>query len=422
MRITMLDLWCVVPYYTANLCNALAENGVDVRLASISYQYDPRAFSRLGVKNDPGLLDLVSKCGFKNARLRQALKLLECMVNVLAWTLRVVISRPDIIHVQFIPLVKKRLWFEFWFLQFAKFMGARLVYTVHNVLPMDTGVRYFQTFRRIYRRMDILICHTPDTRSMLMEQFGIPSKSIRVIPHGPITHQDSGCSNLQARSRLGLKGDELLVLWLGWIKPYKGVPVLLEAWRQVSEADPRARLIVAGSGEETLIREIRQKVTSLGIAGSVRLDLRFIPAGEVAAYYQAADVMVYPYTEITTSGALMTALSYGKAMIVSDLPAFREVVVDGESALLVPPQKSARLAEAILSLIRDPERIDRLSAAARSAARSRETSWEFIARNTRALYESILENSALEHALAPSHSRKRHNSIEELEEPNGSRR
>ena len=70
----------------------------------------------------------------------------------------------------------------------------------------------------------------------------------------------------------------------------------------------------------------------------VKLHFRFISTEELVALYRAADVVVYPYRAITTSGALATGLALGKAIVASDLPVFRELLTDRESALLVDPQ------------------------------------------------------------------------------------
>src|SRR6202022_3414901 len=88
-------------------------------------------------------------------------------------------------------------------------------------------------------------------------------------------------------------------------------------------------LIIAGTGEETILREVQEQVRALGVNESVRLDLRFLRVEEVSLYYQAADIVVYPYKEITTSGALMTGGNYKKAIVATDLPSFREVLGGG---------------------------------------------------------------------------------------------
>jgi glycosyltransferase involved in cell wall biosynthesis len=82
----------------------------------------------------------------------------------------------------------------------------------------------------------------------------------------------------------------------------------------------------------------------------VKLHFRFISSEELVALYRAADVVVYPYRAITTSGALATGLALGKAIVATDLPVFRELLTDRENALLVPPQDPTALAGALIEL------------------------------------------------------------------------
>ena len=75
----------------------------------------------------------------------------------------------------------------------------------------------------------------------------------------------------------------------------------------------------------------------------VNLHVRFISTEELVALYRAADIVVYPYRAITTSGALATGLALGKTIVASNLPVFRELLTDRENALLFDPQNIRRL-------------------------------------------------------------------------------
>jgi glycosyltransferase involved in cell wall biosynthesis len=385
-----MDLWCIVPYYTGYLCRSLREQSVDVTLGSITYQYDRAHFSRQGIRNDPGLLDVVSRFRIGNSLVRRSLKFLETCINMAWLAIRFLAHRPDILHVQYLQLVEEGIPFELWLIAFAKRLGIKLVYTVHNELPPDTGERYRRIFRRIYAMMDALICHTEAARDKLITWYGVAPERIRIIPHGPLFHDNSLPDPASSRKQLGIDAADCVVLWQGWIKPYKGVPFLLDSWAGVEKQNPSARLIIAGSGDEKSKREIQQKVSSLGMERSVRLELRFLDVSELPLYYSAADILVYPYREITTSGALMTGLHHGKAIVATDLPAFREVLEDGCSALLVPYGETEALATALLALMNDSDLKARLGRKALGLAGKLPNSWPKIAGQTRACYESLL--------------------------------
>ena len=129
-----MDLWATVPYYTAYLSKALLAKNVNVTVGSISYYLDPECFSSRGIKLDPGLIDVVGK--FRLPRLpRRVLKLLESLLNLAALSVRFVISPPDIVHVQFLPMLTQRLPFDLWFVRLCQRRGSKIVLTVHDLLP-----------------------------------------------------------------------------------------------------------------------------------------------------------------------------------------------------------------------------------------------------------------------------------------------
>lgn len=388
-KVFVFDLSCYVPYYNVHFCKGLRDTGVDFTLGSISYHLDPGCFRRLGLKNDPGLFDIVSRFSIRTLRLRQALKVVEFCVNSLALAVRFTFRRPDILHVEFLPLVEHGLPFEIWLLAYVKMLGIRIVHTVHNVLPQGTGDLRKKPYERVYRKADALICQNEPARARLVNEFGIDPGRIWVIPHGPMFYDQQRPTVEDARKRIGLSAGQNAVLWQGIVRPYKGVDFLLEAWSRLPTDMKNSLLIIAGSGPQRELRRIEEKVRSLGIESSVRLILQFLSVEEVANYYQAADIVVYPYQEITTSGALMTGLSYRKALIATSLPPFLEILRDGENALLVDFGDVSGLANALQRLLSDPSERRRLEENL-AAEQPAEDPWILIARKTNECYLQIM--------------------------------
>ncbi len=385
-----MDLWAIVPYYTAYLSKALLQEGVNLTVGSISYYLDQGCFSSRGIKVDPGLMDVVGK--FRLPRLpRRILKLLEAMLNLSALTVCFFFAPPDVIHVQYLPMLKWRLPLDLWFLEFCRSRGSKIVLTVHDLLPHDTGEAYKRTFDGLYRVVDAIICHSDHVRARLEAEFSVPEEKISVIPHGPFFY-DLPASGLEYTLRsFEVEPDKVLVLWQGIIFPYKGIDLLLRSWQQVEANVDVACLVIAGTGAPELLDQIRGQVKDLKLK-RVKLHFRFISTEELVALYRASDVVVYPYRAITTSGALATGLALGKAIVASDLPVFRELLTNGENALLVDPQKSAELAGALTRLIQDRELRDRFAQKVREMNFG-DQSWLSIATKTVQTYESVLTHS-----------------------------
>ena len=300
--------------------------------------------------------------------------------------LRFVVRPPDVLHLQWLPLLG---WspIDKWFVTVARARGIPIVHTVHNVLPHDTSSdRVRRAYAWLYRSATVLICHTQEAANQLVDKFGIARSQIEVIPHGPIF--DIGGDGLAAGSiEERSDSDTTVVLSLGVIRPYKGLEFLLEAWKMA--AIPDARLIIAGGGESGYVAKIADVVANLDLTRSVDLRLGYVDNAEHDALHRSADIVVLPYREISQSGALMTAMAYGCAIVASDVGGFSEVIDNGRNGVLVPYGDTRALAEALTNLLSDSGLRERLGSAALADTRV-SLSWRSIAQSTMEVYMKAL--------------------------------
>ncbi len=391
LRVLLFDPLAIVPYYTAYLSRALLNEGVAVTVASITYYLDPACFTSRGVKLQPGVMNVVGRFSLPPTP-RRVLKLLELTLNLAAQMARTLLRPSEVVHVQYLPLLRWRLPLDLWFVRVARRRGSKFVLTVHDLLPHDTADRYRTIYQRLYRYADALICHSDHVKTCLQAVFGIEERRISVIPHGPFFYDLPTTPRGDLRSKLRIPEGRRIVLWQGILFPYKGLDLLLEAWQTVERQCPAAHLVVVGTGAPELLAAVREQVQRLNLQ-HVTLDLRFASTEELVAMYRAADVVVYPYRAITTSGALATGLALGKAIVASDLPVFREMLRDGENALLTPVGDIEELASAMLRLLLDDGLRQRLVETV-VAMHFGEQSWASIAERTTAVYRSALGEEA----------------------------
>ena len=394
----MMDLWATVPYYTAYLSRALLALGVPVTIGSITYYLDTECFSSRGLPLDPGLLNVVGRYHLPRI-LRRTLKSAEALINLVALSARFLRSPPDIVHVQYLPMLRWRIPFDLWFLNLMRRRGAQIVLTVHDLLPHDTAEVYRTTFRRLYTWVDEVICHSDHVRSRLIEEFAVPAARIAVIPHGPFFFDLPDSPEPEAGA-----AQHTVVVWQGILFPYKGVDLLLDSWQRVEAEFPGARLLIAGTGSPEAVDTVRDHAGRLGLK-QVTLELRFLTTEELMRVYRSAGIVVYPYRAITTSGALATGLALGKTVLASDLPVFRELLTHNENALLVKPGDVESLAEALLRLLRDPSLRLRLASEVKKMHFG-EQSWPAIAAQTLHTYHTVLathSNRSPDPAAKPSH-------------------
>jgi len=387
LRVYMMEMWSFIPYYVGRLCASLRSESVEATLGSVRYHLDRDYFQKVGLDTDRHLFDVGGR--FRAAPLRRLFKSCEYVANLIRLGLRLRASNVDILHVQFLPFLERGVPIEIWFLKWLRRRGIRIVYTVHNVTRQDAPNQGRSLFRRAYNLADALICHGEGARTELARDFCVPPEKIRVIPHGPLFEDKPGISTLEARSLLGLPPGKTLVLSLGVISQYKGIPFLLDAWKRVQQSATPGRLIIAGTGDAGVMKQIREKVEAEGLKDSVDLWLRFIPVEQLPLLYQAADILVYPYNAGTTSGALLTGLNYGKAIVATRLPFFQEYLEDGESGLLVDYGDISALASSLQALIHRPALRSKIASTLQRES-SGTTCWEEIARKTRECYDAVL--------------------------------
>jgi glycosyltransferase involved in cell wall biosynthesis len=365
------------------LIEGLREYGVEVDLWSAG------CFSESADRS--GALPVLDVAGnIPHPDVRKVAKGGEYLFNlaVLHWKMRM--ESPEIIHYQWLPFTENFPIIEVLNLKLAKRSGAGVIHTVHNVLPHDTEEQYRDVFQRIYQIPDALICHTKESRQRLVQNFGVSSSNVWVIPHGPLSSDLPSVSRQEARERLQVASRVPLCLLFGHIRPYKGVEFLLESWYQVKKRVPAARLVLAGKPEKKYEQVLWSKMEELGLENEVDTHFKFLPKKELDLWVQAADILVYPYRDITQSGALLKGLATGKPVLATDIGGFRETIRHDETGVLVEYGKPNQMSNAIVRLLGDRDKRDKLGRKGREMVAT-EYSWGEIARKTMKCYQSVID-------------------------------
>lgn len=384
VEVNLVDLTCRSLPYDVHLITGLQDAGIDVHLWVAGCLPEQQRVRKRSV------LDVAGKV--LRSPFRRAAKGFEYLINGvrLQWGLHT--KTPDIVHYQWLPFAEKVPSLEVLNLKFAKRSRAGVVYTVHNVLPHDTGDRYRSAFEQIYQIPDALICHTEESQNQLVRDFGISTSKIWVIPHGPLSGEVENVPQDKARDRLNLNPEIPLCLLFGFIRPYKGVEFLIESWKRIKEQEPAARLILAGQPEDGYGEVLLDKIGSLNLDNEIDTHFEFLSKEKLSLYIQASDVLVYPYRDITQSGAFLTGLTTGKPVVATDVGGFREIIRDGETGLLVDYGNEEQLSEELVGLLQNSERRKQLGQAAREMVET-EYSWDAISRKTLECYKSVIISS-----------------------------
>jgi len=367
VRVHVLDPSAYTPPYDHALCHALGAAGADVTLVTSRFAYGPVPPAEGYARRE---LFYRHALGAPGSRLRAASKLAEHVPDMLRY--RHLARDADVVHFQWLSVqhLDGRL------LPVRRTeSGARrpLVLTAHDVLPREPRPGQLAAQRRLYERFDAIVVHSAHGRARLTDELGVDPARVHVIPHGAFAHLADGPPQPPPFAT-----EKPVVLCFGLMRPYKGIDLLLDAWREFDGAE----LWIAGMPKFD-IAPLRRATPA-----NVRFVPRFIDDTELPAYFQCADLVVLPYREIDQSGVLFTALAFGVPLLLSDVGGFPEIAATG-AARTFPAGDVSALHAALRELLSDPAALSAMVERARAAAAG-PYSWDAIARRTLGLYSSLM--------------------------------
>jgi glycosyltransferase involved in cell wall biosynthesis len=248
----------------------------------------------------------------------------------------------------------------------ARLTGARLVLHEHFADPAMPGYQALAD-RLLSRLTDAAIAVSGSTREFLVRERHVPRERVRLIWNGAPLDEFAPVSReraLAARKALGLPDNAVVFGTIGRLSTQKGHAFLLDAAREVLAQHAAARLLVVGDGD--LLAPLREQAHARGIAD------RTVFAGhrsDVPDMLGALDVFCISSLYEGTPLALFEAMAAGKAIVSTAVDGCREVLSEGETGLLVPPQDAPALAAALARAVGDPKLRVSLGMRAREASR-----------------------------------------------------
>jgi len=180
------------------------------------------------------------------------------------------------------------------------------------------------------------------------------------------------------------------ILFLGRLEFRKGVNYLLKAFLEIKQEIPNSRLIIVGPGTR-LRRRYEKWVRHHRLEDDV-VFVGYAAYADVPRYYKTADVFCAPATSRESFGiVLLEAMAVGKPIVATNIEGYASVVTQGEDGLLVPPQDSRALAQALVSVMSDE--VLRQQMEAKGKLKAQGYSWEHIAQRILDYYVRVLGES-----------------------------
>ncbi len=373
----MVDPSLFTGRYDDSLCAALAEQGAQVTLLGRpmratdaivpqGYRYRPHFFRR-----SEALRDRLGE--------GRAFRLAKAADHALACALGDLrpLAMADIVHVQWLPLAPADQ------LMLKRLAGrVALVHTVHNAdaYHADAGLQG-RGYRALLDRFDALLVHGDTTRDALVGQ-GVDPARIHRTPHPPMRLAPASATDLAAVPPPVVPR----LLFFGTIRPYKGVDLLVDACIALWRAGHSFELAIAGKPFMDVAPMV-DAAARAGFADRLVTDFGFLTEGRLDAHMARADILVFPYRHIDSSGAFLSALHHGKPMVTSDAGMFGQLP-DGV-AVRAPAGNAPALAQALLPLI-ESAAIRRDQGARARAYGEDMGSWRDMATRTIGIYQALL--------------------------------
>ena len=222
---------------------------------------------------------------------------------------------------------------------------TKVVVHVDNITPHENHF-YDRVLNRYFlRSVDGFVYMSEAVKSDL-DTYGL-GKPALFSPHPLFDTYGQRVDRTEACVRLGLDPQTEYTMFFGYIRDYKGLDLLIEAWAMLHKRGftEGRKLLVVGEvyGADTKYTE---QIARLGLEDEVVMHTRFVPDGEVADYFSVAQMVALPYKSATQSGVTQVAYAFGVPMIVTRVGGLAEIVPDGVVGLLADVSAES-VAEAI---------------------------------------------------------------------------
>ena len=300
-----------------------------------------------------------------------------CSFNVLP-LLRAVWScgKPDVLHLHWTDgfivagnwpkTILKTLRFLIELL-IVKALRIKIVWTVHNLSNHEKINSSYESFvnRILIHLYDQVIVHCLFARESVIHLYHLANhltNKVHVVPIGNYLEcYENSITRQDARIKLNYKEDDFLFLFFGGIRPYKGIFELIDVFSKIENS--KVRLLIVGNPSNDVTK--KELIRRCQVDDRIRMYLQYVPENEIQIYMNAADVTVFPYTDILTSSSILLAMSFGKAIVVPQIGCISETL-DVQGSFLYDPNDveglSRSMRNALLSDLEAMGRHNRINA------------------------------------------------------------
>lgn len=232
--------------------------------------------------------------------------------------------------------------------KFKKNSSAKLIAVCHNIIPHEKRIGDKILSKYFLKKMDYFIPLSDQVKKDLF--LFVKNPLYKLLPLPVFSLFGDGVDKEEAKKFLKLT-DKRIIIFFGFIRDYKGLDVLIEAFSLVrKELD--VKLIVAGEFYEPEDKYLKL-IEKHKLDDAIILKKDFIPTTEVKYYFSASDAVVLPYKSATQSGIVQVAVNFSKPVIAANVGGIGEVIEDDKTGYVVEKENPEKLARAIIRFYKE---------------------------------------------------------------------
>lgn len=245
-------------------------------------------------------------------------------------------------------------------------LGGSLIWTIHNALPHNCKyIKQEVSLRNVLvEAANKIHIHSKASILEIQKHINLPLDKVQISPHGNyVGVYPNKVDRATARKHFGFSPEETVFLFLGQIRYYKGIDILMEAFAKVNQIYPKTSLVIAGKPLDPIDKSVLNFYPD--VLNSILLVERYIPGEELQLYFNCADIVVLPYRKILTSGSVILALSFGRPVIAPRCGMIEEVIQDGCNGFTYEPERIDLLTQVMSQVVNlkseDKEKLNKQS-------------------------------------------------------------
>lgn len=274
-----------------------------------------------------------------------ALKMFSYVWSYIRIFFLIIDLKPLLIHIQWFKVP----YFDYYYYKLIKWLfGVKLIYTAHNILPHNTGMKYLNIYRKAYTLFDGIIVHSENTKKELSSLCYISQDKIFVIPHGLLRmeYDDNTLkqNEVDYKKKYDIEG-KIVFASLGEQSPYKGIDLIADVWLNTPELrdNNSLKLLIVGRQKNVDLKDLMRVENAVVINQQISNE-------EFIYLLHHSDVYLLPYRKISQSGALFTALAECTPVLVSDAGGLAEPISVAQVGWVIKADSKEALRNQLLYL------------------------------------------------------------------------